>query len=261
MKLLLLLLFTTQAYANIDPHHIVSTEQTITDDSTTFSLVSENGDLVPHSPVPLPITQPIYGDDGYGGGYGGYGGYDTGYGKFNQGVAAANAILDTTLKIWNIVEKNRPVVTVQSATFATALPKASENRWDAIGGWQAERNFTSTTKFKNGLGQNTITMSYQVKVVYGGNLKGNGLYIAAARIVPINVRATWAYNLNVTVSAPIVFNVRTPENPIAAIQMNVIYDIKNVFAEDIFTDTYQVQGDGKIIDTKHNKVILPATLK
>ena len=214
----------------------------------------EPGGIVPTSPVPLPVTSPVYADGTYGN-YGGYGSYGDPYGN------SPEAILDTVLKIWNIVEKNRPVVTIESATYATAMPQASKNNWMSIGGWQDERNFIYTTDMINGFGMRTVHVSYQVKVVYGGNVKGKGLYIAAARIVPISVTALWGYNVNVSVSAPIVFNVRTPENPIAAIQLNVIYDVKTIVSEDITTDTYQVQGDGKIVDTKKGRTILPAVLK
>ena len=264
-KLILLLLLATPAFAQLnqptqgekDYFTTKFITHSVVEETNSFDVTNpppdSGGDLVPNSRVPLPSTQPIYSDDGYGsyGSYGGYGGY----------ASSATAILDTALKIWNIVEKNRPVVTVASATYATALPKISENRWDTVGGWQKERNFTYTTDYVNGFGMNTIHVSYQVKVVYGGNVKGKGLFIAAARIVPISVKALWGYNLNVSVSAPVVFNVRTPEDPIAAIQLNVIYDIKTVLSEDITTDTYQVQGDGKIIDTKSDTVLKNATLK
>lgn len=249
IKLLpLLLLLTTSAYATTTPdkNYFTTKEVVRGIKQEPLNITKDDGGdpgIVPQKPTTPPTQLPD----------------DYGFGDDNN--TGGLDILDTFTRIWTIVEANKPVVTVQSATSATALPAASENDWTAIGGWKPERNITYVTAFKNMYGMTTVYLEYQVKVVYGGNVKGKGLYIASARIVPVKLRVLWGYKVDVTVSAPTVFNVRTPENPIAAIQLNVIYDIKTILNEDYQTDTYQVQGDGLIQDTKTGEVLLPAVLK
>ena len=249
---LLLLLLSINCYAGENKHSkeyftIKKVVRTVTyDDGSSMSFVQDKGDggIVPIKPTKPPIQLP---DDAFDP-------YDDGYSTNDLSV------LDTFVKIWTIVADNKPVVTVDAATSATALPAISNNHWTAIGGWKPERNITYTTAFGNGFGMTTVYLQYQVKLVYGGNLNGRGLYIASAKITPIKIRVLWGYTVDVNVSAPSVFNVRTPQNPIAAIQLNVIYDIKTIINEDYQTDTYQVQGDGLIQDTKTGEILLPAVL-
>lgn len=248
LLLLMLLSNTVHAQCTDDPAYFktksVVTTIEETDNQNPITLRcdrdcdQETSDLVPHSPTPLPLTIPVDG-----------------------GNNSVLDILDTVTKVWKIVSDNKPVVTIDSSTYATALPQMSNNHWDAIGGWKPERNYTIKTTYKNYYNMTTIYLEYQVKVVYGGNVKGKGLYIAAARIIPIKVDVLWGYTLNVNITSPLVFNVRTPENPIAAIQLNMVYDIKTVISEEIITDTYQVQGDGLIQDTKSGKVLAGSILK
>lgn len=187
-----------------------------------------------------------------------YGGYDS-YGGYSS--YGGLSIMDTAMKIWDIVQKNKPVVTIDSAKFATALPQMAKSDWSSVGGFMPENNVTYTTTYTNGFGMEVVKFSYQVKVIYGGNVKGKGLYIASARIIPVKLNVLWGYNVGVLVSVQSVFNIRTPENPLAAIQMNVMYTISTVLSSDMTTDTFEMHGDGMIKDTKIGHVLSPSVLR
>lgn len=170
-------------------------------------------------------------------------------------------IVSTFVKVWDIVKENRPVVGMDTDKFATALPEIAYTDWKAVGGWKPERNILVSTSYINLYGWEVVRFDYQVKLLFGGNVRGRGLYIASARIVPTKVDVAWGYTLNVVASAPTVLNIRTPENPLAMIQLVIKYTIATILKEDTTTDTYQVQGDGKIVDTKKNKVLLSPVLR
>ncbi len=205
----------------------------------------------PGSGTKLPDIKPNPNND-----YEEYPDYGYGYGSDNKALQ----VIEVFNKVWAIIEKNKPVVNLQSDKFGAALPEIAKSSWYAVGGWKPERNVTIKTTYENGFGMKVVELEYQVKLLYGGNVKGHGLYVASARIIPISVNVMWGYTLDVTVSVPNTFNVRTPENPLAAIGINVQYAIATIINKNIVTDTYQVQGNGLIQDTKSGKILLPAVL-
>lgn len=174
---------------------------------------------------------------------------------------SALEVIEVYNAIWKIIEDNKPVVDIDSNSFGFALPKIAETDWTVMGGWKPERNVTITTEYENYLGMTVVKVQYQVKVVYGGNVLGRGLYVASARIVPIDVQVAWGFKLDVNVSNGTVMNVRTVEDPIGAVQMNVQYIVATVFKQTLTTDTFQVQGDGLIQDTKSGETLARAVLK
>lgn len=170
-------------------------------------------------------------------------------------------IMDTLFKIWQVVKDNKPVVTVNSQKFATALPEIAKTDWAKVSGWMTERNITVKNDYVNLYGMNVISLHYQVKLLYGGNVGGKGLYIAFAKVVPIKVDVAWGYTLNVDTDVPAVVNARTPENPLAVIHLNINYRISTIVKDESVSDSYQVQGDGLIKNTKTNRVLAQAMLK
>lgn len=171
------------------------------------------------------------------------------------------AIIETFTKVWQIIEDNQPVVKIDTDKFANALPAISQINWSAVGGWQPERNVTITTVYTNLYGMEVVRLQYQVKLVYGGNVRGKGLYIASAKIIPTQVSVAWGYTLNVVASAPLILNARTTQDPLAVIYLNINYVVSTIVKTDSITDTYQVQGDGLMKNTKSNGLLFPAVLK
>lgn len=171
------------------------------------------------------------------------------------------AIMETFTKMWQVVKDNQPVVKIDTDRFATALPVVAQKNWNTVEGWQPERNATVTTVYTNLYGMEVIRLEYQIKLIYGGHVKGKGLYIASAKIIPTEVSVAWGYTLNVVASAPLVLNARTAQDPLAVIYLNLNYVVSTIIKNDSVTDTYQVQGDGLIKNTKSNRLLFPAVLK
>lgn len=170
-------------------------------------------------------------------------------------------VINTALKVWEIVKENKPVVDVDSKNFFYALPLAIENGFEETAGWQPERNVKIEVAYKNFYGFNVVKFVYQIKLIYGGTVDGKGLYIAAARITPLTTSIGWGYTFSVQVSNPITMNIRSRENPLAAIQIDVRYQTSTILKDETIVDTYQVSGDGKILDTENGEVLAGSVLR
>ncbi len=155
-------------------------------------------------------------------------------------------ILDLAIKAWQIVKDGAPIVNVNSKN-ASALPYISSGRWEMLTGWKSERAITYKVIVENLYGMETVNFQYTVGLVYGGNVGGKGKYIASARVIPKKVDVLWGYNLDVSVDVPNVFNVADPENPNAAITLDVTYKISTILRSTAYTNTYEVRGDGTMI--------------
>lgn len=157
------------------------------------------------------------------------------------------AIADLLVKLWDIVEENKPVVHVESKT-ANALPNISQNNWTALTGWKPEHGVTFSLEIKNGYGMTVVGLDYKLNLLSNGSYKGKGKYIASAQVLPKKVTVLWAYNLNVEVEVVSIVNMGTEENPIAGITLSVTYTYGNVFWSETNSNRYLVEGTGKIRD-------------
>jgi hypothetical protein len=163
------------------------------------------------------------------------------------------AIADILFKVWDIIVANKPIVNID-AKNASALPNLAEAHWERLTGWQRERQITYSVQVKNGFGSTVIDLKYGVKLLYGGGVKGKGRYIASARVVPQTVDVKWGFNLDVNVTVPSIVNMGTEEDPLAAIYLDVNYKIHNILRSDSEGQTYLLQGDGLLMNTKTNEV-------
>lgn len=159
-------------------------------------------------------------------------------------------------RAWDIVLQNRPTAEVE-LSYASALPQAATVRWESVSGWQPERSFEIEVAYKNLFGQKVIRFSYQVRMIFGGNLNGKGMYIASARVLPTEVLVLWGYNLDVKVRAPQVVNVATPDDPIAAVQLDVVWRVSTLVQSLTLAQSYWLQGDGLMKDPQTERIFHP----
>jgi|GEM_PF-1175855 len=166
-------------------------------------------------------------------------------------VAAVDpmAIADILLKLWDIVVDNKPVVNV-AVKSANALPNLAQNNWEKLTGWQDERSVIYSMTTKNLYGMKVIQLEYRLSLIYGGGVDGQGRYIASARVVPTKVDVLWGYNLDVNVSIPSIVNMGSKDDPLAGIYVDVNYKVHNILRSDSEGQTYYLQGDGLMKDTK-----------
>lgn len=162
-------------------------------------------------------------------------------------AAGGLALLDVIDRIWGIIEANKPVATLKLKS-ANGIPEVAKDNWQVITGWQTSRSFKVRTEATNPFGIKVVDFEYQVLMLYGGNYKGKGLFLLNVRAIPVDLSLKWGMNVNVSVSIPSIANVGTEEDPIAAIQLDVTMDIRTMTVHRVTTDSYQVQGDGKMIN-------------
>jgi hypothetical protein len=176
------------------------------------------------------------------------------------GATGPLAIIDLLFKAWNIVKDGAPVVNIGSKN-ASALPYVSSGRWEVLSGWKSERSITYRIVVGNVYGIDTVDFEYKVNLIYGGNVGGKGKYIASARVIPSKVDVLWGYNLDVTVEVPNVYNVATPENPVAAITLDVNYKVSTILRSTSYTNSYELRGDGTMKSNGKTVVAANACLK
>ncbi len=154
------------------------------------------------------------------------------------------AIADLLLKVWDIIVANKPVVNIEYKN-ATALPNLAKDDWRALTGWKPERVVLYKLSIKNIYGTTVVDFKYQLKLLAGGGVKGKGLYVASARVLP-DAKVLWGYNLDVSVNVPAVVNTGTEEDPHAAIYIDVTSRVSNTFKNQTQSQSYLLQGDGLI---------------
>lgn len=157
------------------------------------------------------------------------------------------AIAEIALKVWDIVVAGKPIVNVDSKS-ASALPNLADGDWRRLVGWKRERSTKFVVEIKNGFKMTVIKYTYYLKMIYGGGVRGKGQYISSARIMPA-IDAKWGWNIDVVVSVPSIINQGTEEDPLAAIYLDMTYQIHNVLTSSSTTESYLMQGDGLMMNT------------
>ena len=174
--------------------------------------------------------------------------------SFEQFAAPENpmGIANIALEIWKIIEDNRAVLTV-SRQNVKALPNIAKYDWTSLTGWKPEHGVEISLKVKNVYGIEVINLTYVVNAIYGGSVKGIGKFIASARVVPKNIDVLWGFNMDVNVAEVSVQNIGTEKNPVAAITLDVGVTYGSIMRQTSFTNTYRIEGDGKIVDVNQAK--------
>lgn len=209
-------------------------------DANYFEIASVNSEVISvedrdlsvqnESALVTPTPPPYYNPNG---------GYYPSYQGGNDALAIANLFFQA----WDLVKDGAPIVNAQYKN-AYALPNISNNNWTTLTGWKRERTIECRIFTKNVYGMTTVDLQYQVKLIYGGNVKGIGQYIASARVVPVKIDVLWGYNVDMAAEVPTILNISKPENPIASITMDVKYTISTILRSYTQGKTYTLQGNG-----------------
>lgn len=171
----------------------------------------------------------------------------------DQGILF-DKIVNYFFKFWDLLDRNRPSVSVNSK-YANAVPEGIGNSWDKMSGWRPERSFRYQVIYENGFGAEAVNLTYQVKLIYGGSVQGRGFYIASARAVPVSVKVLSGFNVDVNVEASNVWNAGSSEDPVAALQLDVTWMVKSILKLYVQTESYHLQGDGKIMNANAPRVL------
>lgn len=147
-------------------------------------------------------------------------------------------------KIWQLIEKNRPVANVKSQRVSV-LPIAQQD-WQQMESWQAPMVKSYVIEAKNLFGVTCVQQTYALAFNYGGKYQGKGAYLANATIIPSQVNVLWGYTLNSSVEVGQAVNVSSKDNPIPGIDLQMGWSIETTFKHAEQHTSYFVRGDGQI---------------
>ena len=168
----------------------------------------------------------------------------------------ADVVLDKVIaigtKVWNLVEKGRPVTNI-NMTSASALPQGSRN-WRQLENWaQVPRSRVFNVSIKNGFGVQVVQATFRVTNLYGGSVEGAGRYIGYASVETERATVMWGWNLEAQAKVEKVYNIGSRANPVAGMiirlkvrSSTVINDIRDS------VDVY-LSGTGGMSSTRDRK--------
>jgi hypothetical protein len=159
-------------------------------------------------------------------------------------IPTLDNIINLGLKIWKIVEDNKPVVDVKTQ-FATALPKGVSG-WTDMAGWLPPVGTIYELTAKNAYGIKVIDLRYQVLRTYGGSYDGKGKYLTAVTVEPLLVDVAWGYHFSMSSNVPdtSIVNVGTSDNPVAGLMDQLGWNISTPLKSSSGQSLYFLQGDG-----------------
>lgn len=155
-------------------------------------------------------------------------------------------IINIGKKIWEIIEKNKPVVDLKN-DYATAVPEGITH-WSQLERWNAPKTTLYRLAAKNAYGVETVGVTFAVIRTWGGSYKGKGKFLHGVTVEPLKVDVLWGYTLNMNATIPSVVNVGSSEDPIAAMTVKLGWVIKTVVKESQGSGVYFVRGDGQFSD-------------
>ena len=159
-------------------------------------------------------------------------------------LVVAERIVNLGLKIWKVIEDNKPVVDV-AQRYASALPEGISG-WNALSGWKTPAGPIYGLVAKNAYGMKLVDIRYQVVRSYGGSWKGKGRYLTAVSIIPLRVEVGWGVKVDVSASVPDsgVVNAGTDQQPVAGMTAKLEWRIRTPLKDSQGVGLYYVQGDG-----------------
>jgi len=160
---------------------------------------------------------------------------------------ALDKVINIGKKIWTVVEAGAPVLDM-STDVATALPQSTTGQpvcWTQFEKWQAPQSRVFGVVAKNYLGMEVVRLKYRVLFIAGGQVDGKGHYIGYATVQPSEIKVAWLYNLKVEVTAPVVFNVGTAQDPVAGMNLEIKYTVKAGLPTIMESKVYYITGLGQ----------------
>ncbi|MBI2069750.1 MAG: hypothetical protein HYT79_04035 [Elusimicrobia bacterium] len=157
-------------------------------------------------------------------------------------IVFIDRIINLGLKIWGIIERNRPVVDVTNQ-YATAVPEGITNPFQ-LGNWNQPHGEIYEMTAKNVYGMRVVKVRYQVLRTDGGSYRGQGKYLANVSVQPLLVEVLWGYRFNLNAEVLTVTNAGTAENPLAAMTLVLKWRIATPIKDGQGAMVYYVRGDG-----------------
>jgi len=159
-------------------------------------------------------------------------------------LVTLDSLINIASKVWKIVVDNAPQVNIDTK-YAVAYPQGITSA-SQLEKWTKPLSYVYGFSAKNLYGVKTIDVEYKAIYTYGGSYKGKGRFLTAVTIIPTKVNVSWGYRFAMTASVPdsTITNVGTNTNPVAAMQLKLLWKISTALKESDGASVYYMQGDG-----------------
>lgn len=183
--------------------------------------------------LPLPnLPPPIPGDPG------------TIPGTPKSPIAIIDEFLTIGERIWKIIEANKPVVDINT-NYYSVLPKNISSPSD-LSGWSKPKVKTYMITYENMIGMEVVKFVFRVMHSHSGNVNGKGSYIANAGIFPTHLAVAWGYKFTATNEVSLPTNIGSKEDPIANIEMSLVWSVETVFKSEHRKAIAVLDGTGAV---------------
>ncbi|MDP2865054.1 MAG: hypothetical protein Q8O90_02300 [Elusimicrobiota bacterium] len=153
-------------------------------------------------------------------------------------------IVNTASKVWQIIEKNQPVVNIDTK-YATAYPQGITAA-SQLAQWSKPKTYSYGFYAENLYGAVMIDSKHNVIFSYNGAYRGKGKYLTGVTVVPTVANVSWGYKLYMSAAVPdsTIANVGTDADPVSSMQLKLTWRIPSSLKVIEGTSVYYIQGDG-----------------
>jgi hypothetical protein len=154
-------------------------------------------------------------------------------------------IINLGEKAWEIIKSNQPVLEFNTKS-AMAIPKAAASP-NNMENWNMPVSRDYQVIYENGFGMDVVTFHYKIIFTPGGSFEGRGQYLANASVHPVDVSVSWGYTFNANVEIGELINSGTKDDPLAGMQLNIVWDVSTIIKKNKGGDYYFAKGDGELL--------------
>lgn len=164
-------------------------------------------------------------------------------------IAAGNKLIAFGTKVWTIIKKGKPVVSVDMGKPISILPKSDDpnEAFLQMENWSAPKAKRYRVEYKNMLGMAVIAFDYTVQFQYNGQYDGTGKYVTGLQVNASNVAVSWGYTFDASSELRSISNRGRLDNPIAAGTIQINYHASTVLRDISSTETFHVTGTGEVL--------------
>jgi len=171
--------------------------------------------------------------------------------NYNNTLGLSDIILSTDEliaigeKIYKIIRDGRPVI---DSTFIpySILPAglANEDAFHDMYGWSAPEAKTYRITYLNAYKMKVVEILYSVTFQWDGRDGNGGKYLTGIKVIPLNVKCLWGFNVNATSQLLSISNVGTRLRPIAAATLLFNHTVESMFKATERELLFYITGNG-----------------
>jgi hypothetical protein len=145
-------------------------------------------------------------------------------------------------KIWDIIQKNRPVVT-QNYSAISAVPMGVKS-WDELENWSEPTVKVYKLVYTNVYKMKVVEFEYRVAFTANGSYQNKGKYLSRVEVEPKTLNVAWGYKFNASGMVLNVTNAGTKDSPMAAMELSLNWSVDTVLKHMGQSVRYYIRGDG-----------------